>query len=139
MESPSAARKNRATLFKAASFALIGAVNTVVDFGVFIAAYRLLGWPLVPANILAWLVAVSFSYVMNSHVTFAAESERKLTWRAYGAFVASGAVGAAVSTAALVAASYVVPVLWAKLVAIGVSFAVNFTLSHFVVFRPRPK
>ena len=38
----------------------------------------------------AWLVAVTGSYVMNSSVTFAAESGRKLRWRAYAAFVVSG-------------------------------------------------
>ncbi len=40
----------------------------------------------------SWLVAVSGSYVMNSYVTFAAESGRRLRWRAYGTFVASGRV-----------------------------------------------
>jgi putative flippase GtrA len=30
-----------------------------------------------------------------------------------------------------------VPVVLAKLLAIGASFLVNFSLSHFVVFRPR--
>ncbi len=133
-----AALKQRVMLVKAASFALVGLVNTVIDLGVFLAAYHILGLALVPANILAWLVAVSFSYVMNSVVTFAAESGGKLAWRAYAAFVASGAVGAAISTAALVAASYVVPVLGAKLIAIGISFLVNFLLSHFVVFRSSP-
>jgi hypothetical protein len=29
------------------------------------------------------------------------------------------------------------PVLFGKFLAIGASFVVNFTLSHFVVFRPR--
>jgi putative flippase GtrA len=131
------ALKQRAMLMKATSFALIGVLNSLIDLGVFLAGHLILGLPLVPANILSWLVAVSFSYVMNSFVTFAAESGRKLSWRAYATFVASGAVGAAISTAALVAASYFMAVLWAKLVAIGVSFVVNFSLSHFVVFRSK--
>ena len=38
----------------------------------------------------------------------------------------------------LFALSFVLPVLWAKLISIAVSFAVNFSLSHFVVFRKRP-
>jgi putative flippase GtrA len=40
------------------------------------------------------------------------------------------------NTTTLVVLSYWVPVLAAKLAAIGVSFLVNFSLSHFVVFRP---
>jgi len=132
-----AALKQRVMLMKAASFALIGLINTVIDLGVFLLARNVFGLALVLANVLAWFVAVAFSYVMNSSVTFAAESGRKLTWRAYAGFVASGAVGVTASTATLVVLSYVMPELAAKLAAIGVSFLVNFSLSHFVVFRHR--
>ena len=92
---------------------------------------------MIPANVLAWLVAVSGSYVMNCFITFAAESGRQLRWRAYGAFVASGVAGVIANTATLVVASYWMPVLAAKLLAIAASFVVNFSLSHFVVFRTR--
>jgi putative flippase GtrA len=127
--------RERALTLKAASFALVGVVNTVVDYGVFLAGYYLLDLPLVPANVLAWLVAVSGSYVMNSYVTFAAESGRRLHWRAYGTFVASGVAGWVANTATLVVASTWMSVPLAKLLAIAASFAVNFSLSHFVVFR----
>ena len=55
----------RAISLKAASFAMVGVVNTLVDLGVFLVAYSVLAVPLIPANLLAWLVAVSGSYVMN--------------------------------------------------------------------------
>src|SRR5215475_12732270 len=131
--------QERAVTLKAASLALVGVVNTVVDYGVFLAAYYLANLPLVPANVLAWLVAVSGSYVMNCYITFAAESGRQLRWRAYGAFVASGIVGVIANTTVLVVASRWVPVPVAKLLAIAASFAVNFSLSHFVVFRTRER
>ena len=133
--------RDRAVSLKAISFGLVGIVNTLIDLGIFIFAYNVLGLPLVPANVLAWLVAVSGSYVMNSFITFAAESGGKLRWRSYGTFVASGVAGVIANTAVLVVASYWIPVLAAKLLAIVVSFVVNFSLSHFVVFRtnrPRP-
>lgn len=129
--------EQRAVTLKALSFAAVGVINTLIDLGVFLAAYNVFKLPLIPANVLAWLVAVSGSYVMNSFVTFAAESGRRLRWRDYGAFVASGIAGVIANTATLVIASYWVPVLAAKLLAIAVSFVVNFSLSHFVVFRPR--
>jgi putative flippase GtrA len=131
--------RTRGVTLKAASFAVVGVVNTFIDLGVFLAAYNLLNLPLIPANVLAWLVAVSGSYVMNSFITFAAESGRQLRWRAYGAFVASGIAGVVANTAILVVASYWLPVLAAKLLAIAVSFVVNFSLSHFVVFRTRER
>src|SRR6202045_1503457 len=127
----------RAVTLKAASFAMVGVVNTLIDYSVFLSAYYLLELPLIPANVLAWLVAVSGSYVMNSFTTFAAESGRELRWRAYGAFVASGVAGVFANTATLVAASIWLSVPVAKLLAIAASFAVNFSLSHFVVFRAR--
>ena len=131
--------RTRGVTLKAASFALVGVVNTFIDLGIFLAAYNLLELPLIPANVLAWLVAVSGSYVMNSFITFAAESGRQLRWRAYGAFVASGVAGVITNTAILVVASYWLPVLAAKLLAIAASFVVNFSLSHFVVFRTRER
>jgi putative flippase GtrA len=131
--------RNRAVSLKAASFAVVGVVNTLVDLGIFLVAYNAFGIPLIPANVLAWLIAVSGSYVMNSFITFAAESGRQLRWRDYGAFVASGVAGVIANTTTLVVAAYWMPVLAAKLLAIAASFAVNFSLSHFVVFRTRER
>ena len=127
----------RAVALKAISFALVGVVNTLIDFSIFWTAARFLGWPLVPANVSAWLVAVTFSYVLNSFITFGPESGRVLRWRDYGTFAASGVAGMVASTATLFVLSYILPLLAAKLLSILVSFAVNFSLSHFVVFRTR--
>jgi putative flippase GtrA len=127
----------RAIALKAVSFAFVGVLNTAIDFCVFWTTVTHLHWPLVPANVLAWIVAVTFSYTMNSFITFGPESGRVLRWRDYASFAASGIAGMMSSTATLFALSYFIPVLFAKLGSILVSFAVNFSLSHFVVFRPR--
>ncbi len=127
----------RAIVLKAASFAMVGVVNTAIDFSVFWTVAEFLHWPLVPANVTAWLVAVSFSYGMNTFITFGPESGRVLRRRDYLTFLVSGVAGMVASTATLVALSYVLPVLVAKLISILVSFVVNFSLSHFVVFRTR--
>jgi putative flippase GtrA len=127
----------RAVALKAISFAFVGVINTAIDFSVFWTTAKFLMWPLVPANILAWLVAVTFSYMMNSFTTFGPESGRVLRWRDYLTFAASGVAGMGSSTATLFALSYVMPLLVAKLLSIAVSFVVNFLLSHFVVFRVR--
>jgi putative flippase GtrA len=127
----------RAIALKAISFAFVGVINTVIDFSIFWTAATYLLWPLIPANVLAWLVAVSFSYAMNSFTTFGPESGRILRWRDYATFIASGVAGMVCSTATLFALSFVLPVLAAKLISILVSFVVNFSLSHFVVFRKR--
>jgi putative flippase GtrA len=132
-----AAWKRRAVALKAVSFALVGVVNTLIDASVFFLAYAFLTSSLVAANVLAWLVAVTGSYVMNSFTTFAAESGRQLTLRAYCTFVASGIAGVIANTTVLVIAAQFLPVWAAKALAILASFVVNFSLSHFVVFRQR--
>jgi putative flippase GtrA len=152
--------RQRTLSLKAISFALVGVINAAVDYGVFFLALGLLNrsatvqslaeavasscnclsaatWIIIPANVIAWLVAVSGSYVMNSLTTFAVESGRKLTWRAYGKFVASGIAGVTANTTTVVIAVYFVPVWVAKLIAVFVGYVVNFSLSHLVVFRPR--
>jgi putative flippase GtrA len=134
-----AAWHERAIVLKAMSFAAVGLVNSAVDFGVFFFAYYELKLPIVTANVMAWIVAVTGSYVMNSLTTFARESGRELRPKAYLSFVLSQAAGLVANTTTVLIASYFMPVLVGKLLAIGVSFLVNFALSHFVVFRRRPE
>ncbi len=154
--------RNRALSLKALSFGLVGVVNTVVDYSVFLLARAALSRSpaalaafgalaeschcsnkttvsLIAANMMSWMVAVTGSYIMNSSITFAAESGRKLHWRAYLAFVVASIAGWLANTAALVAAAEVLllPIWAAKAVAVVASFGVNFALSHFVVFRVR--
>jgi putative flippase GtrA len=153
----SEAWERRAITLKAASFAGIGVLNTLVDFSVFLVAREIfrsdyfaqaLGrtadfchcgtaekLALIPANVLAWLVAVSGSYVLNSLITFALESGRQLRLKSYASFVASGIAGLIANTATVYILSYFIPEVIAKLCAILASFLVNFSLSHFVVFR----
>ncbi len=129
-----------ATRLKIANFALIGIGNTLVDLGVFTLAYKWFELPIVLANIIAWLVAVSGSYIMNTFITFHVETGRVLRFKHYVSFIASGALGMIATTATLVALSLYIHVMMAKLVSIFVGFAVNFTMSNLVVFRaPKPR
>jgi putative flippase GtrA len=139
-------RSHVGLLKKAGNFAAIGVVNAAIDFAVFWAAVQTFDIPKIPANVLAWAVAVTASYMMNSFITFAAESGRQLKWSAYTKFVAGGVAGMIANTAALVIGDWVLSFFlasedWrlaiAKIGAIGVSFVVNFSMSHFVVFRQK--
>jgi putative flippase GtrA len=136
--------RKQVVILKAMSFALIGVINSLIDFAVFLLALKYVTAPLpgerldlIAANVLAWMIAVSGSYVMNSYVTFAAESGRRLRWKSFFAFAGAGILGVVANTATLVIAAEFLPVVAAKIAAIGVAFLVNFSMSHFVVFRPR--
>jgi putative flippase GtrA len=128
---------DRAILVKALSFALIGLVNTGIDFGVFTFTYYYLGWHIFVANPIAWLMAVSNSYVLNSMITFAAETGRRLSPKAYITFIFSQGGGLIANTTTVFILSFFMPAWMAKIPAIGASFIVDFTLSHLVVFRRR--
>lgn len=157
-----ATRRRLGVMRKAVSFALVGVVNTFVDAGVFFLAYAAMtsapaslrafetasglcgcgsaaDLTLIAANLMGWAVGVTGSYLLNTTFTFAAESGRTLRLRDYGVFAASGVLGAIANTATLVLVAQVMPVWFAKGCAILVSFVVNFTMSHFVVFRVRHK
>jgi putative flippase GtrA len=128
---------DRAIMLKALSFGMVGIINFAVDFGIFSFGYYVLKWPIVAANVVSWAIAVSGSYVMNSLITFAAESGRQLRFRDYVTFGASQIGGLVANTATVFALAYFMPVLLAKALAIGASFLVNFSLSHWLVFRQR--
>ncbi|MEA2934488.1 MAG: hypothetical protein QOD74_1134 [Variibacter sp.] len=130
--------RDRSLRNKAANFAVIGVVNTGVDYCIFSFCYLVLGWRILAANVVAWLVSVSGSYVLNSYITFAAESGRVLRLRDYLTFVGSGVVGFVGNTATVLIASFFLPVLVAKLLAVAVSFVINFSMSNLVVFKKRP-
>jgi len=135
----SVAWHERAIALKAISFAFVGVINTLIDFSIFWTAATYLHWPIIPANMLSWIVAVSASYTMNSFITFGPESGHALRWRDYATFVVSGLAGMVASTATVFVLSYFLPVLAAKLISIAVSFVFNFSVSHFFVFRVRKK
>jgi putative flippase GtrA len=126
---------DRALRRKAISFASIGVVNTLVDYSLFSFIHLYVGVPIIPANVCSWLVAVTGSYVMNTMITFAAESERRLRLKTYGMFLAAQSSGLVGNTTTVFVGSYFMPVLIAKALAVGVSFVIDFTLSNFVVFR----
>ena len=137
LERFAAAWRERAVALKAVSFALVGLVNTAVDAAVFFLLLAYVTPSLVVANVTAWFVANTGSYVMNSLTTFSAETGGRLRFKDYAGFVGSGLVAVTASTITVVVAAQFMPVWAAKGIAILVSFAVNFSITHFVVFRAR--
>src|ERR1044072_291148 len=129
--------RERTVALKAISFALVGLVNTAVDATIFFLLLAYATPSLAIANITAWFIANTGSYVMNSFTTFSAETGGKLSLKHYAGFVGSGIVAVTASTITVVLAAKFMPVWAAKAIAILVSFAVNFSITHFVVFRAK--
>ena len=128
--------QSRALVIKLLSFASIGVVNTAIDVLVFTAAYKLLALPLIASNVLSWLVAVSASYAMNTKLTFGRETGGIFRSTDFVRFIGSGILGVILATTTLVILSHYTNIFAAKFLSIIGGFAVNFSMSHFVVFRP---
>ena len=125
----------RTMLAKLISFASIGVLNAAVDLCAFTMAFRLAHLPLVTSNVISWAIAVTCSYAMNTKITFSQETGGALSLKRYLRFAASGIFGMIVATSVLVVLTHYVNIPTAKLASIVVGFVVNFSASHFLVFR----
>jgi putative flippase GtrA len=118
-------------------FGLVGFINAGVDTAVFFTALATVTNSLVLANAMAWVVAVSCSYVLNARFTFGSHSERGWRFADYLTFALTQIGGFLAHTLVLVAAAPYVPLVVAKVFGIGVGFVVNFSLARTIVFRTR--
>lgn len=122
---------------KITTFAMIGVINTVLDASIF---FLLLGYvtsSIAAANVGAWLTVIVWSFVINSLTTFSAETGGKPRLKHFPGFVGSGIMAVTASTIVIVLAAKFMPVWAAKAIAVLVSFSVNFSITQFLVFRPK--
>ena len=117
-------------------FGVIGVINFGLDAVVFFLALATITNSLLVANIIAWLVAVSSSYVLNTRFTFAAHAS-PYSVRAWAVFALSQVGGLVANTAVVLIAAPYMPLVAAKVLAVLAGFAVNFVLARFVIFRSR--
>jgi putative flippase GtrA len=116
-------------------FGAVGILNTLIDYAVFVFCFQIMEMGLLVANMVAFLVAVNFGYVMNKTWTFRDDSRGRVAIARGVLFLASYAIGFLVGSTVLWLASLYVDPRIAKIVSIGASLVVNFILSKTVVFR----
>lgn len=115
-------------------FSFVGLINTLLDFSVFSLLFYLYGVSYVIAHVVAFLIAVTNSFLLNSLWTFKNLKRDRLV-RQIAAFLAVGLVGLALTTATIYLLGQYIPVLLAKLAAVGVSMVWNYLGSWLFVFR----
>ncbi|MGB9376603.1 MAG: GtrA family protein [Mycobacteriales bacterium] len=86
-------------------FGVIGAVNTVLDFGVFNTLHFALGVGLLTSQAIAMVIAATSSYFMNRHWTFAKRARSGMR-REYILFFLLNLVGLAILEACLAVTRY---------------------------------
>jgi putative flippase GtrA len=117
-----------------ATFVGIGAINTAIDILAFAGLYGLGGLHVVPANVLAFLIAVANSYAMNYLFTFADRRSGRGTLRGFAWFLSVAVVAMCVSTAIVYLISMITHPMIAKLVATVASTAINYVGCYRFVF-----
>lgn len=117
---------------KALRFIVVGLANSAIDFAVF-AGLAWLGTAALLANLLAWAVAVSFSFAVNSRWTFES-SEHLAREKSFVRFALSGAaVSLGSSSLSLILLTPVIGVLPAKLVGIVLGAVMNFFAARWSI------
>jgi putative flippase GtrA len=116
------------------TFVSIGAINTAIDISAFACLYGLAGLHVVPANVLAFLIAVTNSYAMNFLITFADRRGARGTLRSFARFLSVAVAAMCVSTAIVYLISMVTHPMIAKLIATAASTAINYVGCFRFVF-----
>jgi len=73
---------------------------------------------------------------MNTKLTFGRETGGIFRSKDFVRFIGSGILGVILATTTLVILSHYTNIFAAKFLSMIASFAVNFSMFHFVVFRP---
>lgn len=115
-------------------FAAVGGVNTLIDIAIFFFLTAVIGWHLVSANLIAFVVAATNSYLLNRFVTFAGPIRHRAR-QAILLFALVTSATAVVATLALWGLVYGgIPILIAKAIAVVISVVMNFLGTRQIVF-----
>jgi len=118
-------------------FLLIGLVQLVVDWAVFVGATAL-RVPTVPANVLGRVCGMLLGFWLNGRYTFAAEGHHRLGWARFARFLALWLLLTAISTLLVSTAAQQLGLAYAwlaKPVVEGGLAAVSFLLMRRFVYR----
>lgn len=117
---------------KALRFGLVGLANTGVDLAIF-AALVALAVPALGANIGAWLVAVCFSYLINSRWSFERDTSLHEGW-AFLRFISLGAlISLGISSLAVILLPPLIGLWPAKILGVVVAAILNFFAAHWSI------
>lgn len=116
-------------------FGLVGAVNTLLDFSVFIFLVRAMELDPLWSNFISYVAAVINSYILNMLWTFRSSSEKKLDPGTFVVFVSVNSIGLVIGTSVILAFQSIMAVEAAKIIAVFSTLAWNFVGTRHFVFN----
>lgn len=124
-------------LIRPGKFAVVGVVNTAIDFVIFTALVSGVSWPPVRANVVSYSCAIANSFLLNRHWTFSERRGHSRVGRQFILFAGCNLIGLGLSTAIVWALAQSLGALAAKAVSILGTFAWNYWTSRQLVFALR--
>ncbi len=116
-------------------FALTGGLAGLLQL-VLLAFLTRRGWPALPSNVIAFLLAAQVNFALSSLFTWRDRRTAAPVWRRWLVFHASIAAMAVVNQLVFVVARALLPTLMAAAAGIAVAAVGNFLLGDRLVFRP---
>jgi putative flippase GtrA len=117
-------------------FAIVGVLNSAIQYLVFLFLYSLTGTQYLLASIIGYVAGMINSYILNRKWTFGSRNQKLLT--ELSRFVAVNLISLGVNLGLLfllVSTGVMVP-QWAQVLAIAGSTLVNFVLNKIWTFAP---
>jgi putative flippase GtrA len=125
-------RPRRSLGGKLGRFAVVGIANTAIDLAVFSVLLRLIDMPLL-SNLVAWSIAVVFSFAANSVWSFDRDREKRVA-HSFFQFVSLGAlISLGVSNLSIVLFQTAIGVWPAKLTGVAIAAALNFVAAKWSI------
>ena len=122
------------------TYLFFGFVTTVVNYGVYALLVRGFHMDVVPANIIAWIVAVVVAFVTNKLWVFESKSrDKKTLFREFFAFVVARLITLGVETLLLwiFVDKLGVNDLIMKIITNVIVVILNYVFSKFIIFRKK--
>ena len=122
------------------TYLFFGFVTTVVNYGVYALLVRGFHMDVVPANIIAWIVAVVVAFVTNKLWVFESKSrDKKTLFREFFEFVVARLITLGVETLLLwiFVDKFGVNDLIMKIITNVIVVILNYVFSKFIIFRKK--
>lgn len=119
-------------------FAIVGALNTAVDFAVFSFLLFQMHMPALLANTAAYGVAVTNSFLLNKLWTFQDRTKGRANIRQAALFLGFNLIGLGLANCTILLLIDHMPALLAKAASVCITFGWNYWSNQKFVYRPQP-
>ena len=116
-------------------FAVVGAINTAIDFSVFVFLLYQGGFSIIVSNTVAYCVGIINSFLMNKYWTFSDSKRNGHPLQQFPLFVALNLIGLGLSNLTVWSLALVLHAIIAKVFAIGVTFVWNYWSNRRFVYK----